>query len=243
MQGGEGHRDMAAAHKLMRQRGNRPARGAYPRGARVMLAAMSQKPPVLRLRGVYSERLAPVSLDLAAGECAAITGPSGSGKSLLLRQVADLDPGHGEVELDGAPRSGMRGHAWRRQVIYCQAEAGWWDDYLAPHFNDRGQAAELLRRLGLAPEKMDALVQELSTGERQRAALARALALAPRVLLLDEPTAALDPEATARVEAELRRYLEGDTAILMVTHNLEQARRMGRRGWRMEQGRLEPQWT
>lgn len=62
-----------------------------------MLAAMSQKPPVLRLRGVYSERLAPVSLDLAAGECAAITGPSGSGKSLLLRQVADLDPGHGEV--------------------------------------------------------------------------------------------------------------------------------------------------
>lgn len=90
---------------------------------------------------------------------------------------------------------------------------------------------------------MDSLVQELSTGERQRAALARALAQAPRALLLDEPTAALDPEATARVEAELRRYLEGGAAILMVTHNPEQARRMGRRGWRMEQGKLEPQWT
>ena len=208
-----------------------------------MLAAMSQKPPVLRLRGVYSERLAPVSLDLAAGECAAITGPSGSGKSLLLRQVADLDPGHGEVELDGAPRSGMRGWQWRRQVTYCQAEAGWWDDRVARHFADRTLATELLLRLGLAPEKMDALVQELSTGERQRAALARALAQAPRALLLDEPTAALDPEATARVEAELRSYLEGGAAILMVTHNPEQARRMGRRGWSMEQGKLEPQWT
>ncbi|WP_313464926.1 ATP-binding cassette domain-containing protein, partial [Achromobacter sp.] len=69
---------------------------------------MADATPVLRLRGVYSQRLSPVSLDLAAGECAAITGPSGSGKSLLLRQVADLDPGHGEVELDGARRSGMR---------------------------------------------------------------------------------------------------------------------------------------
>lgn len=208
-----------------------------------MLAAMSDKPPVLRLRGVYSERLSPVSLDLAAGECAAITGPSGSGKSLLLRQVADLDPGHGEVELDGAPRSGMRGYQWRRQVIYCQAEAGWWDDHVAPHYTDAARAADLFQRLGLAPEKMDALVQELSTGERQRAALARALALAPRALLLDEPTAALDPEATARVESELHRYLDGGAAILMVTHNPEQARRMARRGWRMEQGRLEPQWT
>ena len=114
-----------------------------------MLAAMSDKPPVLRLRGVYSERLSPVSLDLAAGECAAITGPSGSGKSLLLRQVADLDPGHGEVELDGAPRSGMRGYQWRRQVIYCQAEAGWWDDHVAPHYTDTARAADLFRRLGL----------------------------------------------------------------------------------------------
>lgn len=208
-----------------------------------MLAAMSDNRPVLRLRGVYSERLSPVSLDLAAGECAAITGPSGSGKSLLLRQVADLDPGHGEIELDGAPRSGMHGYQWRRQVIYCQAEAGWWDDRVAPHFTDRALAVDLLARMGLAAEKMDALVQELSTGERQRAALARALALSPRALLLDEPTAALDPAATELVEAELRRYLDGGAAILMVTHNPDQARRMGRRGWRMEQGRLEPQWT
>ncbi|MBB1593330.1 ATP-binding protein [Achromobacter sp. UMC46] len=197
----------------------------------------------MRLRGVYSQRLSPVSLDLEAGECAAITGPSGSGKSLLLRQVADLDPGHGEVELDGARRSGMRGFEWRRKVVYCQAEAGWWDDHVAPHFMDRAQAETLMQALGLPPEKLDALVHELSTGERQRLGLARALAQAPRVLLLDEPTAALDQAATALVEGALQRYLDGGSAILMVTHSPEQARRLARRGWRMEQGRLEPLWT
>lgn len=199
--------------------------------------------PVLRLRGVYSQRLSPVSLDLAAGECGAIVGPSGSGKSLLLRQVADLDPGHGEVELDGKPRSGMRGYEWRRKVVYCQAESGWWDDHVAPHFPDRTQAQSLMQDLGLPPEKLDALVHELSTGERQRLGLARALAQQPRVLVLDEPTAALDQTATARVEAALQQFLDSGAAILMVTHNPEQARRLARRTWRMAQGQLEPLWT
>lgn len=204
---------------------------------------MADSVPVLRLRGVYSQRLSPVSLDLAAGECAAITGSSGSGKSLLLRQVADLDPGHGEVELDGARRSAMRGFEWRRKVVYCQAEAGWWDDHVAPHFTDRAQAQALMQALGLPADKLDALVHELSTGERQRLGLARALAQAPRVLLLDEPTAALDQAATALVEAAMQRYLDGGAAILMVTHSPEQAQRLARRRWRMEAGRLEPLWT
>lgn len=204
---------------------------------------MADSVPVLRLRGVYSQRLSPVSLDLAAGECAAITGPSGSGKSLLLRQVADLDPGHGEVELDGARRSAMRGFEWRRKVVYCQAEAGWWDDHVAPHFTHCAQAQALMLALGLPSDKLDALVHELSTGERQRLGLARALAQAPRVLLLDEPTAALDQAATALVEAAMQRYLDGGAAILMVTHSPEQAQRLARRRWRMEAGRLEPLWT
>lgn len=204
---------------------------------------MADSVPVLRLRGVYSQRLSPVSLDLAAGECATITGPSGSGKSLLLRQVADLDPGHGEVELDGARRSAMRGFEWRRKVVYCQAEAGWWDDHVAPHFTDRAQAQALMEALGLPSDKLDALGHELSTGERQRLGLARALAQAPRVLLLDEPTAALDQAATALVEAAMQRYLDGGAAILMVTHSPEQAQRLARRRWRMEAGRLEPLWT
>lgn len=208
-----------------------------------MPTTTTESRPLLTLRGLYSERLSPVSLDLAAGECAAVMGPSGSGKSLFLRQVADLDPGHGEAVLDGRPRSGMRGHEWRRKVIYCQAEAGWWDDLVAPHFADRARAAAIMQRLGVSEDKLDALVHELSTGERQRLGLARALALEPRVLLLDEPTAALDQAATEKVEEELRRYLGSGAAVLMVTHSPAQAERLARRSWRMEQGRMEPLWT
>lgn len=204
---------------------------------------MADTRPRLALKAVRSARLAAVDLALAPGECAAVMGPSGSGKSLLLRQVADLDPGEGEVELDGAPRSGMAGYEWRRQVIYCQAEAGWWEERVAAHFDDAAAAAGLVERLGLAPEKMQALVRELSTGERQRLGLARALVKRPRALLLDEPTAALDPDATARVETEVRRYLDEGGAALLVTHSEEQARRLCRRAWRMRQGKLETLWT
>ena len=199
--------------------------------------------PLLRLRGVYSQRLAPVSLDLAAGECAAVVGASGSGKSLLLRQIADLDPGHGEAELDGRRRSAMRGFEWRRRVVYCQAEAGWWDDHVSAHYTDRAAALDIMGRLGLAESKLDALVHELSTGERQRMGLARALLQAPRVLLLDEPTAALDKAATGLVEQELMRVLATGAAILLVTHSAEQAARLARRTWRMEHGQMEPLWT
>ncbi|MBR8652231.1 ATP-binding cassette domain-containing protein [Achromobacter sp. Marseille-Q0513] len=204
---------------------------------------MADMRPRLALKAVRSARLAAVDLALAPGECAAVMGPSGSGKSLLLRQVADLDPGEGEVELDGAPRSGMAGYEWRRQVIYCQAEAGWWEERVAAHFDDAAAAAGLVERLGLAPEKLQALVRELSTGERQRLGLARALVKRPRALLLDEPTAALDPDATVRVEGEVRRYLDEGGAVLLVTHSEEQARRLCRRAWRMRQGKLETLWT
>ena len=204
---------------------------------------MADMRPRLALKAVRSARLAAVDLALAPGECAAVMGPSGSGKSTLLRQVADLDPGEGEVELDGAPRSGMAGYEWRRQVIYCQAEAGWWEERVAAHFDDAAAAVGLVERLGLAPEKMQALVRELSTGERQRLGLARALVKRPRALLLDEPTAALDPDATARVETEVRRYLDEGGAALLVTHSEEQARRLCRRAWRMRQGKLETLWT
>ena len=117
---------------------------------------MADMRPRLALKAVRSARLAAVDLALAPGECAAVMGPSGSGKSLLLRQVADLDPGEGEVELDGAPRSGMAGYEWRRQVIYCQAEAGWWEKRVAAHFDDAAAAVGLVERLGLAPENAGA---------------------------------------------------------------------------------------
>jgi ABC-type phosphate transport system ATPase subunit len=85
---------------------------------------------------------------------------------------------------------------------------------------------------------LDTEIERLSTGERQRLALVRSLARRPRVLLLDEPTAALDPDAVARVEALLRDFLARGLAILIVTHSAEQARRLAQRTFHLDQGQL-----
>lgn len=194
---------------------------------------------LLTLDSLSSARLEPVSLECRPGECHAILGPSGSGKSVLLRLIADLDPGEGSAALRGVPRSRMSGPQWRRQVVYCQAEAGWWHERAGEHFADRDAAIAVMNRLGLAADKLDAMVHELSTGERQRLGLIRALLLRPAVLLLDEPTAALDAQATAQVEQEMRSCMQAGCAVLLVTHSAEQARRMATHFWRMEHGRLE----
>lgn len=193
---------------------------------------------LLSVRNLAGDRLAAVSFDLAAGECIAILGPSGAGKSVLLRQIADLDPGSGEALLDGLARSKMRAPQWRRQVVYCQAEAGWWHEHVGAHFPDRAAAREMLDRLGLDAAKLDAQVHECSTGERQRLGLARALLLEPAVLLLDEPTAALDAQSITRVEDVLRAALARGAGLVLVTHNDAQARRLAARRFHMDAGRL-----
>jgi putative ABC transport system ATP-binding protein len=205
---------------------------------------VSEAPQSSRLRIVNLRSLlaGPFDLALAAGECVAITGPSGSGKSLFLRMIADLDPSQGEVFLDGRERRSLAPSAWRRRAVYNAAEPGWWSEIVADHF--RGSAMEFARamapRLGIAPGLLDGPVVRLSTGERQRLALIRALALASPVLLLDEPTGALDEESTQRVEAVLRERLATGTTIAMVTHSPELAVRLGRRHMRMDNRHLVP---
>jgi putative ABC transport system ATP-binding protein len=197
-------------------------------------------PVRLRLEGLRSALAGPFDLSVAPAECVVITGPSGSGKSLFLRMIADLDPNEGEVWLDGQERSAFTAPAWRSRVVYNAAEPGWWSEQVAAHFP--GVSADAARRmaplLGLTTDLLQAQVERLSTGERQRLALIRALALASPVLLLDEPTGALDERATALAEAMLRDRLGAGTAILLVTHNPEQARRLGARHYRMAGGRL-----
>jgi putative ABC transport system ATP-binding protein len=193
----------------------------------------------LVLRGLGCTRLVPLDMDVARGECVGIMGASGAGKSLLLRQIADLDPGEGRVWFDGAGRAGMSGPAWRRQVVYCQAEAGWWDERIAPHFAGGASPLPLMDRLGLAPRLLDAQVHELSTGERQRMGLVRALLRESPVLLLDEPTAALDENGTNSVEAELRGRLAQGLVLVMVTHSSAQAHRLAHRIFHLQDGRLE----
>ena len=206
-----------------------------------MTEPLPDQPPRLRLAGLRSALAGPFDFAVAAGECIAVAGPSGSGKSLLLRMIADLDPNDGTVALDGRDRGTFNAPAWRHRVLYCAAEPGWWHDTVAPHFApgpNRDLARALMPRLGLQAALFDSLVVRLSTGERQRLALIRALVLDPPVLLLDEPTGALDQDSTAQVETLLRERLEAGTAILLVTHSPEQAGRLGHQQFRMHERRL-----
>jgi ABC-type iron transport system FetAB ATPase subunit len=194
----------------------------------------------LRIANLLSALAGPFDLELAAGECVAITGPSGAGKSLFLRMVADLDPSQGEVFLEGVERRALPAPAWRRKVVYNAAEPGWWHERVADHFpgTELEAARAMAPRLALAPALLDAPVLQLSTGERQRMALIRALALASPVLLLDEATGALDEDSTLLVEAVLRERLAAGVTIVMVTHSAAQAARLGSRHLRMEDRRL-----
>jgi len=182
----------------------------------------------------------PFALTVADGECVAIAGPSGAGKSVFLRMIADLDPHVGTVRLDAASREAMPAPRWRRLVTYVAAESGWWADAVAAHFGATIEPARaLLPAVNLAVEALDWPVARLSSGERQRLALVRALVQEPRALLLDEPTAALDPDATAAVEALLRRVLQRGTSIVLVSHDPRQADRLAARQFRMEAGQLK----
>ena len=181
--------------------------------------------------------LGPISLAVGDGECVAVTGPSGAGKSLLLRAIADLDPNDGAVFAGVGERARTPAPAWRRAVAYVPAEPGWWGDAVRDHF-DSPYPAALVQSMGFDRGVFEVRVSRLSTGERQRLALARCLARAPEVLLLDEPTAALDERNKREVEAVLTTCLKEGASLLLVTHDPAQAARLAERSVSLEKGRL-----
>ncbi len=174
-----------------------------------------------------------VSLDLPDGEVLAVLGPSGCGKSTLLRAVAGLEPlGAGAVTWDGSDVTHVPTHK-RGFALMFQ------DGQLFPHLTVAGNIGyplRLRRAPGIEPRVdelldlvglvgyADRLPATLSGGERQRVALARSLAVEPRLLLLDEPLSALDAGLRERLAAELRAILRtAGTTALMVTHDHEEA--------------------
>lgn len=189
-----------------------------------MDAPIDKPPPRLEVRGLSGSVFHDASLRIAAGECVALTGPSGSGKTVLLRAIADLDPNVGEVMLDGEPRSGFPASAWRKALALVPAEPAWWGTKVGEHFPDDGEPQ--LAALGLPEEALEWEVARCSSGERQRLALLRALILAPRALLLDEPTANLDADSRERVESLVAEFRRKGGAVLWVTHDPEQAMRV-----------------
>ncbi len=175
---------------------------------------------------------------LSDAEIVTLRGPSGSGKTLLLRALADLDPHEGEVWLAGTAQTRMSGPEWRRRVRFVSAEPAWWADSVGAHFRDVEAADTAAQSLDLPAGCMDWQVARLSTGEKQRLGFLRAIEDNPAVLLLDEPTAALDPDAERAVETEIRRLRGAGTAILLVTHSDEQERRLADRRFLIDAGRL-----
>jgi ABC-type iron transport system FetAB ATPase subunit len=191
----------------------------------------------LDIRNLRTLHVGPVSFAVEPGECVSLWGPSGAGKSLLLRACADLDPHEGEVSLDTTPQSSISGPDWRRQVGYLPSESAWWEATVGEHMT---VDADALAALGFGADVLDWEVARLSSGERQRLALLRLLAGAPRALLLDEPTANLDPDATEAVEGLLARYAAEHAApLLWVSHDAEQRQRVAARSLRIVNGRLE----
>jgi tungstate transport system ATP-binding protein len=182
-----------------------------------------------------------VSVEIEAGPASIILGANGAGKSVLMRLMHGLlAPTTGTIRWEGGKqdRQAMvfqRPVMLRRSVLanvtYALALAG-------VSARERvAQAREALQEVGLLA-LADRPARRLSGGEQQRLALARAWALHPRVLFLDEPTANLDPGATRDIETVIKAFDAAGTKIVMSTHSLGQARRLGDEILFLHQGRL-----
>ncbi len=195
-----------------------------------------------------------VSLDIEVGEVIAVIGKSGSGKSTLLRCINGLEPiDDGRITVDqvelGQDEAHLRALRMKVGMIFQQFN-------LFPHLSAgrnvmlaqqvvkkialtdaENTAREVLARVGLA-EKFDAMPGQLSGGQQQRVAIARALAMAPRALLCDEITSALDPELVNEVLAVVRSLAEGGMTLMMVTHEMRFAREVCDRVIFMHQGKV-----
>lgn len=221
-----------------------------PSGSSVMLQAIG-------LRRLAAERvlLDCVSLSIQRGDRIAIVGPTGSGKTLLLRSLAMLDPlDAGNVHWQGKPVRGNDIPRFRSQVIYLHQwpalVEGTVEDNLRQPFAlqehkdkrfNRERVVELLSLLGRDDSFLSKQQRDLSGGESQLTSLLRAIQLGPNFLLLDEPTAALDAAATGMVETLVAKWLDEfpmARATVWVTHDHHQSRRVSTSILQIREGKL-----
>ncbi|CAB3670924.1 MAG: glutamine ABC transporter ATP-binding protein GlnQ [Achromobacter sp.] len=186
-----------------------------------------------------------ISLNIDAGEVVVVVGPSGSGKSTFLRCINVLETiNGGDLLVDGlsvnGPPAQIReirreaGMVFQQFNLFPQMTA--LQNVMFGPVHTRGQsrdearelAEQLLRKVGLA-ERMNHYPSELSGGQQQRVAIARALAIKPKLMLFDEPTSALDPELRHEVLKVMRDLAEEGMTMVVVTHEMEFARKVGSR--------------
>ncbi len=183
--------------------------------------------PILQAQRIaVAGRLLPTDLNLAPGTMTALIGPNGSGKTSLLRRIAHVEHGAGSVEIDQHPLEETAPATRRKMLAFLPAsrELAWpisARDVIALGLpvRDDNRVEELLTLLLLQP-LADRPVDRLSTGERARVLLARALAPRPRLLLLDEPLSNLDPAWVLRTLLVLRAAVEQGAAALISLHDL-----------------------
>ena len=185
--------------------------------------------------------LSEVSIAVQAGERVALVGANGSGKSTLLRLLHGLlQPTQGQITLSKNLRQAMlfqRPHMLRMQVNHYVA-LGLWLGGLA-WSQAKTQAMDALQRVGLQ-DLAYRKARTLSGGQQQRIAMARAWALGPQLLLLDEPTASLDPHAKGEVESLMQAFADerSEHTLIFASHNLGQVKRLATRVVYLEKGRV-----
>lgn len=192
---------------------------------------------LLTIKDLTIAHVGPINLELKPGEIVCLSGASGSGKSLMLRAIADIIPAGGTLSLGEIKSTEVVAPVWRRQVALLPAESQWWHDTVGEHF--KLPDLTLFQQLGFASDCLSWQTSRCSTGEKQRLALLRLLANKPECLLLDEPTGSLDPDSTLTVEALLKTLAtQQQIPMLWVSHSHEQIKRVADRHFVMCDGQL-----
>ena len=192
---------------------------------------------MLRLEDLKIANIEPINRTIAPGQCIGVSGESGSGKTRLLRAIADLDEHGGQVYEENIAQDQVKAHEWRRRVALLPAESQWWFDTVDQHFNTQ---AEYIEALGFDQDVIHWNVSRCSSGEKQRLSILRMLSNCPRVLLLDEPTANLDSSNIARVEDFIGNYLSEHNAIaIWVGHDAAQLERVSQQQYHLSGGQLQ----
>ena len=184
----------------------------------------------------------PYSFSCVGGECLGVCGPSGVGKTLLLRCLADLDRHDGTILLDGRQCSTYQGPEWRRLVALVPAESRWWYPEFGQHLPaacNKSEVSRLVASCGFDNDVLGWQVSRLSTGEKQRLAVVRALIRKPEVLLLDETGSGLDLENVFLLEKVIADYRSTNNApVIWVSHDKEQLVRVSQQQMTMQKNKL-----